>query len=78
VLDVAFGDDLRRSVVPFLSSSSTTPTFTHSFIVHRPAGVYRRSLHITRLLSRQRVNVESALPVEVLSSPAFLSSLVVQ
>jgi hypothetical protein len=62
VLDVAFGDELWRSVVPFLCSFSFLfPPSRRSlivFIAHRPTGVYRRFLHITRLLflssTRQR------------------------
>jgi len=54
ILDVAFGDRLYCLAVPFLSSlsflccpSRRALTF---LIAHRPAGVYRHSLHIIRLL----------------------------
>jgi len=49
-----FGDEFCRSIVPFLCSFSCLfPTSCRSlvvFIFHRPAGVYHRSLPITRLL----------------------------
>jgi hypothetical protein len=80
MLDVAFGDELRRSV------SLAFPSFFLHLVFHSssllpiglPASTVVPCISQNSSLFRQRVNFEPTLPAEVLSRPAFLSSLVVR